>query len=229
MTTICLREFKSLFKSIRSIIIIIFMLGVTLGSAKLLSKWSSELQDVGLDNAYMGGLYILLLLAGPIFVTSLSHDVINRETHSRTMRFLVTKLSRDEIVIGKFLGVSLFWFVCILLSLIMLIPFAKTFYFAELIESVIFITYFVALFLFISTLINKPGLSIFLGIILSITLPVLGIWGMVSKEIIFLRIFSYLTPYFYVGQEQSFYVYFIPILSLVFLLSSIIILRKRDF
>lgn len=229
MTTICLREFKSLFKSVRSIIIIVFMMGVTLGSAKLLSNFSSELEEVGLDNAYMAGLYILLLLVGPLFVTSLSHDVINRETHSRTMRFLVTKLSRDKIVIGKFLGVSLFWFVCILVSLILVIPFAKTFYYFEVIQSTIFITYFVALFLFFSTIISKPGLSMFLGIVLSILLPILGIWGMVSKDLIFLKIFSYITPYYYVGQDQSFYVFFILILTFVFLFASIKMIRKRDF
>ena len=229
MLAICLREFKSLFKSIRSIFIIIIILGVTVGSAKMLSNFGNELQELGLEDAYMAGLFIILMLAGPLFVTSLSHDVINGETHSRTMRFLVTKISRDKIVIGKFLGVSLFWFVCILASLILVVPFANTFYFAEFAESFIFITYFVALSLFLSTVISKPGLSMFIGIVLSIAIPVLGTIGIVRDDLILIKIFSYITPYYYIGQEQTMYVYFIPILSLGFLLASVMILRKRDF
>lgn len=229
MTAICLREFKSLFKSVRSIIIIFILLGGTLGTAKLLSQFNSELKEFGLDNAYVAGLFFLLLVLGPLFVTSLSHDVINRETHSRTIRFLVTKLSRDKIVIAKFLGISFFWFICIFVSLLLLIPFSKTFYFFDLIVAFLFITYFIALSLLFSTVISKPGLSMFIGITLSIAFPILGFWGMLSKDLIVLKIFSYVTPYFYVGQEETFYVFFIPIWTLLFLITSVIINRRRDF
>ncbi|CAM5517432.1 hypothetical protein [Bacillus safensis FO-36b] [Bacillus safensis subsp. safensis] len=110
MFAIGLNEFKALFKSIRSILIIIVIIGITTGTAKILSQFSNRsLKSLGLgDNAYVGGLMVLLFIAAPLFVTSLAHNVINKEVYSRTVRFLVTKTSRSNIIVGKFLGNLLF-------------------------------------------------------------------------------------------------------------------------
>ena len=229
MFAVGLKEFKSLFKSIRSIIIILFIFGVTLGAAKLISQYQIQLQSLGIgDNAYVGGLFVILFVAGPIFVTSLSHNIINKEVSSKTIRFLATKTSRENIVLGKFFGNVLFWTTCVLLSLLLIVPFAKTFYFAEFIQSVIFISYFIGLTVLLSVLINKPMLTLFLGIIFAFVFPVLGFWHLASDNL-FLKIFSYITPYFYYSQEQSFYAYFVVIFPIVFVLLSLIIMRKKDF
>ncbi|HDR8278017.1 TPA: ABC transporter permease subunit, partial [Bacillus cereus] len=133
MFGICFREFYNLFKSIRSIIFILIMFSTTLVVANFLKNFDGNLKELGLDNAYVGGLLFLILLFGPLFVMTLSHDLINRESHNRTIRFLVTKISRDKIILGKFLGVLLFWFVCLFLSLFMLVFISNQFYFKELI------------------------------------------------------------------------------------------------
>lgn len=229
MITICLHEFKNLFKSIRSVLIILLMLGVTLGTASILGMFTEEIQTSRMGGIYMAGLYALLLITGPLFVTSLSHDVINRETHSRTIRFLVTKTSRDQIVLGKFLGVLLFWFTCLFIFVLLLIPFAKTFYYIELLDLIIFITYFISLSLFLSTIISKPGLTMFIGIILSVILPILGLWGISSPENNVLKIINFITPYYYLSQESTVLVYImLPIYSALLVISSLFILRRRD-
>lgn len=229
MFTVGLKEFVSLFKSVRSIIIILFIFGVTLGAAKLISQYQLQMQSFGIgDNAYVGGLFIILFIAGPMFVTSLSHNVINREVSSKTIRFLATKTSRDNIVLGKFLGNILFWTVCILLSLLLIVPFAKTFYFAEFFQSVIFISYFLGLTTLLSVVINKPMLTMFLGITIAFVFPILGFWYLASDNI-FLQIFGYITPFFYYFQEQTFYTYFVVLFPIVFVLLSLIIMRKKDF
>lgn len=229
MLAICLREFKSLFKSVRSIIIIFFIFGVTLGVAKIISKYQIQLESLGIGNdAYSGGLFIILFIGGPLFVTSLSHNVINRELYSRTIRFLATKTSRENIVLGKFLGTILFWSVCTFISLLLIIPFSNHFYFSEFIQSIIFISYFVGFTILLSTLIDKPALTMFLGITLSFIFPVLGVWSLNSHKLI-ITLFSYITPYFYYGEEQSFYPYFVTIFTLIFLSLSLFFIRKKDF
>lgn len=229
MRTICLHEFKNLFKSIRSVLIILLMSGVTIGIASLMSKFAEQIEELGLGGVYMAGLFALLLIAGPMFVTGLSHDVINKETHSRTIRFLVTKTSRNQIVLGKFLGVLLFWLVCLAISVLLLIPFAKTFYYLELLELIIFISYFVSLSLFLSTVISKPGLTMFVGIILSVALPILGVWGIAAPDNNLLKIINFITPYYYLSLESRLLFYLLlPIFSAILVSSSLFILRRRD-
>ncbi|MBJ8055859.1 ABC transporter permease [Bacillus cereus] len=229
MFGICFREFYNLFKSIRSIIFILIMFSTTLIVANFLKDFDGNLKELGLDNAYVGGLLFLILLFGPLFVTTLSHDLINRESYNRTIRFLVTKISRDKIILGKFLGVLLFWFVCLFLSLFMLVFIANQFYFKELIESLIFMSYFISLSLFLSVVITKPSITIFTSILISIAFPIIGIWGSLSSDNLIVKLLNYFTPYYYFSQpEQKYLVYFVPVLSLVFFIGSILIFRKRD-
>ncbi|MEB2290399.1 ABC transporter permease subunit [Priestia megaterium] len=228
MFTICFREFKDLFKSIRSIIVILIIFGVTLGVAKILSQFGDQIKSFGLgSNVYAAGLLTLLLIAGPLFVTSLSHNVINQELHSRTIRFLATKISRDKIVFGKFLGVLLFWIVCLLTALLLVVPFSKAFYFPEFVQAVIYISYFIGMTFLISTIITKPSITMFLGIAMAIIMPVLGIWGTISENIL-LKTASHITPYFYYTQENTSYTYFVAFFPVIFLLLTIFIMRKKE-
>lgn len=228
MFTICLKEFNSLFKSIRSIIIICTVLGVTVGAAKLISTFEAQLEGFGLgDNAYAGGLLVLLFLAGPLFVTSLSHNIVNKEVDSRTIRFIATKTSRENVIVGKFMGIILFWSLCLFIALVLVIPFSKSFYFLELIQSIIFISYFVGFTLLLSTIINRPSMTMFIGIMIAVVLPVLGLWSIGSENLI-ITIISYITPYFYYSQEKTFYTYFVAFFPLLFVVLSLLIMRKKD-
>ncbi|MGB7998707.1 MAG: ABC transporter permease subunit [Anaerobacillus sp.] len=229
MLTISLREFRSLFKSVRSIIIILFIFGVTLGAARLISQFNMEMKEAGLSgNAYMGGLVLIILTFGPLFVTSLSHQVVNGEVHSRTIRFLATKTSRENIVLGKFLGTAMYWIVCILIASLLVIPFAKAFFIVEFVQAIIFVLYFIGLTTLLSTSIQKPSMTMFLGIVISIAMPVLGTWGTFSNNV-FLKVFSYLTPYFYYFQEETWTAYFVIGFPILFLLGSLLMIRRRDF
>lgn len=228
MFAITWREFTSQFKSIRSIIIILFIFGVTTGSAKLISQFEMQLKDLGLgDNAYVGGLMLLLFVASPLFVTSISHSIVNKEVDSRTIRFLATKTSRQNIILGKFLGNFLFWMFCLVIALLLIVPFSHAFYFSEFIQSVIYVSYFIGLTLFLSTIIRNPSLTMFLGISLSIALPIIGIWGMFTKNFI-IKSISYITPYFYYTQDHTSYTYFVLIFTLIFLVLSLMVFKRRD-
>lgn len=223
MFAITLREFKSLFQSIRAILIIVVLFGVTTGSAKLVSQFKGQLSDLGLgNNAYIIGLMLLLFLAAPLFVTSISHSSV-----SKTIRFLATKTSRENIIFGKFLGNVSFWVLCLTVSLILIVPFSKSFHFVDLIQSIIFVSYFIGLSLFLSTVVNSSSMTMFVGIFISIALPIIGMWSLISKNVI-VDTLSYLTPYYYYTQENTAYTYLVLIHIAVFVLTTLIIFKRRD-
>ncbi len=228
MFAITLREFKSLFQSIRAILIIVVLFGVTIGSAKLVSQFKEQLSDLGLgDNAYIIGLMLLLFLASPLFVTSISHSSVNKEIESKTIRFLATKTSRENIIFGKFLGNVSFWVLCLTVALLLIVPFSKSFPIVDLIQSIIFTSYFIGLSLFLSTVVNSSAMTMFVGIFISIALPVIGMWSLISKNVI-VDTLSYLTPYYYYTQENTAYTYLVLIHIAVFVIASLMIFKRRD-
>ena len=121
------REFISLFKGIKSIMIIVIFLVTSYYSAKFSNLLMSgiELTAKEAEHIHTVGLLTLLFLFGQLFVMGLSHDSINRETHERTIRFLVTRTSRTSIIFGKFFGIWLFWFVCLIVSFLLISIFAQ--------------------------------------------------------------------------------------------------------
>lgn len=228
MLAIAYREFKNLFKSIRSLIIIAIILGVTFGTARMVNVFQEQLQDFGFGtNEYATGLLIMVMLASPLFVFTLSHNIINEELKTRTIRFIATKTSREKIVLGKFLAVLFFWLACLIVALILIIPYSKVFHFHELLQAIIFISYFIGLSILLSTVIPKPGITAFLGMIISIATPILGVWS-IGSEKFFLKIYSYITPYFFYSQTSEYYTYIVLIFPILFLVLSILILRRRD-
>lgn len=228
MFAITLREFKSLFQSIRAILIIVVLFGVTIGSAKLVGQFKGQLSDLGLgDNAYIIGLMLLLFLASPLFVTSISHSSVNKEIESKTIRFLATKTSRENIIFGKFLGNVSFWVLCLTVALLLIVPFSKSFPIVDLIQSIIFVSYFIGLSLFLSTVVNSSAMTMFVGIFISIALPVIGLWSLISKNVI-VDTLSYLTPYYYYTQENTAYTYLVLIHIAVFVIASLMIFKRRD-
>lgn len=228
MFAITLREFKSLFQSIRAILIIVVLFGVTIGSAKLVSQFKGQLSDLGLgDSAYIIGLMLLLFLASPLFVTSISHSSVNKEIESKTIRFLATKTSRENIIFGKFLGNVSFWVLCLTVALLLIVPFSKSFPIVDLIQSIIFVSYFIGLSLFLSTVVNSSAMTMFVGIFISIALPVIGMWSLISKNVI-VDTLSYLTPYYYYTQENTAYTYLVLIHIAVFVIASLMIFKRRD-
>lgn len=228
MFAISLKEFRRLFKSIRSVLIILTIWGVTVGAARLMRfiQTQTDVLDTT-DNIYAGGISLLLLIFGPLFVTSLSHDIINKEISTRTIRFIATKTSRRNIIIGKFLGVVWFWFVCLIIAFLLLLPYAKAFYFPEFAESLIFMIYLSGLTLFLSTVINKPSMTIFIGMMLAILLPVFGIWSL-GTENIFIKAIGYVTPYYYYSLDVSYFAYIVVLFPIIFVALSLLLFRKKD-
>lgn len=112
-----------------------------------------------------------------------------------------------------------------LITVLTIVPFSRSFQIFSFLESILFVTYFIGFTLFLSTLIQKTTTSMFVGIISSFSFTIVGIWSIFSENVI-LKIISYLTPYSYVYKGEL--LFMIPLLSLVFVLGSIILIRKKD-
>lgn len=227
MLAIAGKEFKSLSKSIKSIIIILLILSATLGIAKILNIFEGQLKDMGLgDNPYNAGLMIITFLLGPLFVFVLSHNTINEEINSRTIRFLVTKTSRTNIVLGKFIGILLFWTTIIFITVVSLGVYTGEFYFSNIHECITFLSYFITLAILLSIIIDNPIFSNFIGLAVSLTISVIGIWSTFSDKIL-LNILSYVTPYYYFKDDNGL-MYITLLLSVLFIIASLYLIKRRD-
>lgn len=175
------------------------------------------------DSPYATGLLIIILLASPLFIFVLIHNAIYEDYRSRTIRFIATKTSRENIIFGSLF----FWIVCLTIVVILLTFFSGHFYFSELIQSIIYVSYFIGLTILLSTVISRPGITGFLGIVLSIAVTIIGLWSIGSKNLL-LKIFSYITPYLFYSQDNENYTYLVLIFPILFLGLSLMILRRRD-
>ena len=104
-------------------------------------------------------------------------------------------------------------------------PFSNTFYFLELIQCIVFISYFLGLTLLLSTIISNPSITMFLGITLSIILPVIGMISIGSNNII-IKMISYITPYYYFTQEQTAFTYIVILFPILFIIVSLMLLER---
>jgi ABC-2 type transport system permease protein len=229
MKAIVEKEFKSLFKSFKSIAVIAFFLLVCFATSKFFSSNLGMLHMLQKNNAqsvYVSSIRALVMFLGFLFVLSLSHDVMNREVENQTIRFLVTKCSRNSIIIGKFFGICLFWFICILFSFIVISLFAKQIFVFDFLQIMCFIAYAISLTILISLLIKKPSHTTFISILLGIAIPVLGLWSVSSTKVIS-EIVKYILPYYYI-LKGGYYIIVPFLLSILMLVVALAMFQRRD-
>ncbi|MBU8689928.1 ABC transporter permease [Priestia megaterium] len=203
MWAINIKEFQSLFKSIKSIIVILIVCGASYGIAHIVSQLGGQLTSAQIRDGANGGILVMLLGFGPLFISSLSHNVINQEIKTRTARFLVTKTSRERIVLGKFLGICCFWLVCISISFLLIAFISHHFSLYIFLECLLFTVCIISFVLMLSALMPNPTHTMFLSIILSFVLPVLSGWSIFSSKA-YIAWFKYVTPYYYLKLEKGY-------------------------
>lgn len=189
----------------------------------------SESEALLLENdamIYSVGLSFVILIFGPLFAFILSHDVMNREIEQRTMRFIVTKVRRNNIVIGKVLGHLLFWFTILTAAYLLIFALSGYFSFHAFFESLSLLSVFVALALLLSLLINKPILSSFLSILLGIAIPIVSLWAVFSEKW-YISIFKYISPYKYLQDDSIIFLVNFAF-SAIYIGVAIYLFRKRD-
>ncbi|MGG0739607.1 ABC transporter permease [Niallia taxi] len=222
------REFLQLFKGVKSVLIILLFLVTSYYSAKFAEPLAevTEMTAKEAAQAHVAGLMFLIIVFGQLFVTSLSHDSINREIHERTMRFLVTKTTRQSILLGKFLGIWMFWFVSLFLSFLIISIITKKISILMFSQTMSLLTFQVAFVLLLSVLIRSPGITMFFGIISSLIFPIIGGWLVLTSNPAISWI-KYITPYYYMEKEDyKFLVIFVFAAVLIYLAD--LVFKRRE-
>lgn len=221
------REFLKLFKGIKSIIIIMILVATSYYSAKfsnlLLSLEEFSTEDS--DKIEYAGLLILLLFLGQLFVMGLSHDAMNRETHDRTIRFLVTRTSRLSILLGKFSGIVLFWLVCVAASYLIIFFMTGTMDPLSFFQTMSLLIYQIALTILLSTLIPKPAFTMFLSIVIGLAFPIVSLWLSFTSNS-YVSWLKFLTPFYYLEEDYMFFL-ILPLAAVMFILSHLVFKRRE--
>lgn len=222
------REFISLFKGMKSIIIIALLLVTSYYSAKFSYLLTAEIELTAREseNIYTVGLLFLVLFFGQLFVMGLSHDSINRETHERTMRFLVTRTSRTSIILGKFLGIWLFWLICLMISFLLTSIFSQKIDVFIFSQTMSLLSYQIALTILLSVLIPKPGFTMFLGIVVGLAFPILGFWFAFTSNV-WVGWMKFLTPYYYLERDDFTFLVILLIAGIMLVIANLIFKRRE--
>lgn len=228
MLSIAKQEFWQLTKNIKSIVIIAVLLLASYYFARNGQVFAQFFEMGAEDGAalYATGLIIVVLLAGPLFVMALSHDIINREVSSRTMRFLLTRTSADRIVWGKFIGVCAFWLFCVVLAVAIIAITSHTFSAISFASVLCLLISEITIAFIVSIVIPRPRMSMFIGIMIGIAFPIVSYaveftdkwWGKLR----------YISPMHYV-QEDSWHMIALPIASVVLIFAVIQLFKRGEY
>ena len=225
MIAIAKKEFIEMTKSFKSLFIISLLVLTSYFMSKFVSK---NLVGFGADtNEYVSATRLLILLFGFLFVLMLSHDLMSRETSTKTIRFLITKTSRTNIILGKFLGVAAFWLFSLGISITIVSFFAKDFLWFTFLQLYSFLIFAIGLCLLISTLAKTTSMSMLLGLAISFVAPIIGMWSMFSEKT-WLKPFQILLPYQYQIKENG--LVLIPlVIGFIFVTVSIWYFKRGDY
>ncbi|MFJ5964055.1 hypothetical protein [Bacillus sp. NPDC093026] len=228
MWTICFNEFKQLFKSTKSIltIVIIFFLSTFVSSLPFVATYQDVWQQV--KDPYSIGNELVISLFGFFLIFLLSHDILSREIYLKTIRFLVSKTTRLNIVIGKYLGLMLFWFSCIMTTYVLNMVISHRFLFSDAFKTLTFISVGISFALFLSILFPTPQRSMFVGMLFSFLFPIISVISVFSSEW-FIHWFQFMTPYYYARwREPLTFVLINAALTTFLLIGTALLFQRRD-
>lgn len=225
MLVIAMKELKEMLKSFKAL----FIIGLFVVTSYFMSRYVSKnfgILDAGI-NDYASAIRLLVYVFGFLFVLMLSHDVVSRETSTKTIRFLLTKTSRANIIWGKFFGISAFWFLSLGVSFSIVSIFAGEFLWMIFLQLFGFLIYIIGLCVFVSTIAKTPSVSMLISLALSFVLPIMGLWSMFSENN-WLKLVKFFLPYQYQLEVNMFLL--LPfIIGILFAATSILLFKRGDY
>lgn len=225
MFAIAIKEFITMIKSIKSLLIISLFISTAYFMSSFVTK---NLSDISPDaNAFSATTRLLVLVFGFLFVMLLSHDIMSSEISSKTIRLLLSKTSRATIIMGKFIGVSLFWLLCIGISITVISLFSNSLLWLTFLQLYSFILFAIGCCLLISTVCKSTSTSLVVALTISFVVPILGFWSMFSEKG-WAKPIKLILPYSYQIKEDILLV--VPVLiSLGFVYLSNVYFKRGDY
>ncbi|WP_054707346.1 ABC transporter permease subunit [Bacillus sp. JCM 19041] len=174
MIAIIQNEFFQMMKSIKAIVVLILFIGSSYFIGSLLSDFGSELEVDALG--YSASTLILVFFFGFLFVLLLSHDYLNGEMESGTIRLLIVKLPRKQIILGKVIAIHLFWLICLVATYGISAFWSSMFDWQGLIQMYAVVTYAIGICSLLTVLIRRKTTTMIISLALGILIPAIGIW-----------------------------------------------------
>ena len=110
MTAVFYMEFRRQILSFRSIFFILLFIILGISLERLFSMTSTEIGFID-NETYAGSFFVVIkfavILLGYLFSSILSHNCINRETGNKSARLVISKVSKVDYIIGKYLANAL--------------------------------------------------------------------------------------------------------------------------
>ncbi|WP_281882978.1 ABC transporter permease [Paenibacillus sp. YYML68] len=203
MLGIVIKEYTSLIKGIKSMLLAAFITLISIWAARFITSNALFQSEVGsAESTALAGLSFILVAFGALFVYILSHDIINRDIELQRIRLLVTKTSRRNIVLGKFLAVWLFWLSITTITFVIVSIMTKTFLIQELLLLWVFLAFHTSVVVLVSTLIVNHAYTVMTSLILGIAMPIAGVWSMFNTTAV-AQVVRYGLPYYFMSDNHG--------------------------
>ncbi|MFL2142041.1 MULTISPECIES: ABC transporter permease [Ruoffia] len=222
MIPVALEELKHILKSIRTIVIILIFVLFSYGMSSTLSNITSTGDSIA---AAYSSIRLLVFILGYMFVSTVSNSCINREIETGSIKFVLSKINKQQFIIGKFIGIFLFWFICIGTSFTVISFLTNQVDLSILFMLMSVVTYYISLCVLLSVLVSKSSTTNFIGLIMGIFFPIVGLWVTLSNE--WYNFFMYFFPYEYILKDGYFIV--VPVLiSIIYLSIAVVSFSRKE-
>ncbi|SDC79674.1 ABC transporter permease [Marinilactibacillus psychrotolerans] len=223
MISVALEELKRILKSIRTIIIILIFVLFSYGMSSTLSNVAGSSGD-DITAAY-SSIRLLVFILGYLFVSILSNNCINTEIETGSIKFVLAKINRPQFIVGKFIGIFLFWFICISTSVTVILFLTNQVDLSIFFMLICVVTYYISLCILLSVLVSRSSMTNFIGLIIGIMFPITGLWVTLSDK--WYSSFKYLFPYEYILKGG--YLIVVPVLiSIIYLSIAVFSFSRKE-
>lgn len=225
-TTIIKEQLISSFKSIKSIILILILslisYTVTI-SANKIPLMSTNSSQITVSNT----IFSLLSILGVFFTLQIFGGNLTKEIDSQSIRYILPYVNRWKIIISKVISYQLYWTIILIIPLLTVSIVKQQLFFpiTDLISMLAFFLYINSVALLTSVIAKNEKSSTFIGIVISITVVFIGLWSIISNNII-LKIASWLLPFRYI--TFSWEIVILLAISAGIITMSIIIFNKKE-
>jgi len=220
---------EQLFSSLKSVKSIVLILLLSLISYAVANNFTQlPLLASGTNTLSVSDIiFALLSVLGVFFTLQMFGGNLTREIETQSIRYVLPYVKRYEIILAKIIAYQLFWLIILAISLLILSISRHEFFFpvTDLISMFGFFLYINAIALLTSVVVKKEKSSTFIGIVISILIVFIGIWSILSHNIM-LKALSWLLPYRYMTFNWDIIVLFV--LSFILIIASIVIFNKKE-
>lgn len=197
--TLVKEQLSTSLKSIKSVILIILLSLISYAVAENSDKVpliSSDTNSISVSTI----IFSLLSVLGVFFTMQIFGGNLTREIESESIRYILPYVPRWKIIISKITSYQLYWMIILIIPLVIVSIFKHKLFFplTGLISMFAFFLYINSVALLTSVIVQKEKSSTFIGIVISIAVVFIGLWSIISNNII-LKIISWFLPYRYIN------------------------------